>query len=178
MKKSILIAFALGAFLIVSAQSQSDDLSTLKKQVTVLKNKNLKLEKSIHELKVAANTQSKNMDATLKNFESKLIANTDSLQKKEKIIETNRKVAYVLYQSLQHRKKLFITGFIIGIILLAVSAFLIGKKYKADLKKQESLAAEVKQSLEEKLIKTQNEFQAQIVSVKDALEKKINDLKK
>jgi septal ring factor EnvC (AmiA/AmiB activator) len=175
MKKSIFIAFVLAICFILPIQSQSDDITNLKKQITALKIQNLKLEKTINALKSNANTQSTNTNTRIEELETKLKANSDSLAYINKTLNNNRNATWVIFKSLKHRKHLFITGSLIGIVLLAGIIYYICKKYKADRKKQEASATKIKEAIEEELMKAKTDLLAQISSAKDTLDRKINE---
>jgi cytochrome c-type biogenesis protein CcmH/NrfF len=185
MKKSIFFALLFGLIIIVPMQGQTDELTTLKKQVTTLKNQNIRLEKSIKDLKANSKSQSENVAASIKEMEAKLNATNDSIELSKKMAKGGRYTALVAIKSLHHRKTMFIWGAIIGLIIIGGVSFFVFRKYKSDLKKIDAKSADRQKALEDLLNKTRNELQGLIADAKDDMDhkiknvdKKVSDLKK
>jgi hypothetical protein len=178
MKKALLLSviFSLFMFLPLTSQNQGDDLSALKKQVTVLKNKNAQLEKSVKEIKRTSNALADTLAAKIEAAENQIKATSDTLQTKEKIITNLRKNTLVLFNALKHRKKLVIIAIIIVVFIVAGVSFYIGKKYQADRKKNEDMLMDMKNKLANDLNSSKTELQSQLNSVTSRLEEKNKEL--
>ncbi len=185
MKKLLFSVFFLGIVSIFTAQSQSEDLTNLKKQVTVLKSQTLRLEKKVKEIKTNSNAASESIRLTVKKLEAQLLLTADSLKFYKKMAKANKNTAITAIKSLRHRKTLLIWGAIIALILAGIVSYFVCKKYKSDLKKIENDAIGKIKIIEGELNNIKNDHYLQITSVRDALnqkttelDKKITDLKK
>jgi hypothetical protein len=178
MKKIVLIALFIGTYFLAPAQTavQSDELSNLKKQVSSLKQKNLMLDQNLKELKKA----SKIVFDSLKIYDSKLTALTDSFNAKKSVILTLKRDTNTALKSLSHRKSIFYTFFFIvlicAIVVLVLAYLFITKQYKTVNEKIEMRVSSLKDGLESEINKTKNDLQAQIKSVNDELDKKGKEL--
>lgn len=180
MNKLFLFVFFLIAPLGVQAQNEepADELSKLKKQVSELKAKTVKLDKT---LKYSATQMGKLVDSLRNELDSgnlQLAAMQDSLTAKERIIRGTRGATFVLFKSLKHRKKLFITWFCIGIVLLAGISLWLVWKYKADRKNLLSKLNLLMQQMKDESEKLKNDSQSQINAARDGLDQKISELSK
>ena len=173
MKKTITIALVLGLFAFTNAQNQSQDeeLTNLKKQITNLKGKNIRLEKNALELKNSLNALSVKVDE----LNSKLTVLSDSVHSKTKIIHRLKGDTHLIFISLKHRKNLSIIAFIIGIVLVLGGLLFVIMKYRKDIKKHEDEITEIKKGIAEDINKARSDFQSQINSAREGLEQKIKD---
>lgn len=178
MKKALLLSviFSLFMFMPLISQNQGDDLSALKKQVTVLKNKNAQLEKSVKEIKRTSNALADTLATRIEAAENRIKATSDTLQTKEIIIKNLRKNTVVLFNALKHRKKLVIIAIIIIVLIAAGVSFYVGKKYRADRKKNEDMLLDMKSKLANDLNSSKSELQSQLNSVTNRLEEKNKEL--
>ena len=187
MRRTLLIAILCGASTFCFSQSpaQTDEMTSLKKQVTTLKQTNSKLDQSIKELKKNSKDMQANLDAKLMEYDKKISIMGDSLKAKEATIAKMDNRESQIFHSLQLRKTAFIVIFVIAIVLLIAIYLLITKNIKTAGKKTEAKIYNVKDALEADANKTKADFQSQIASIKaeiattkDDLEKKIKDSKK
>lgn len=187
MKRVLLIAFLLGISLhsFPQKQSSTDEVSTLKTQVTTLKQTNSKLDQNVKELKKIIKNLQDSLAAALKEYDVKLNAMQDSIKANTAIIHSVKNHSGLIDHSLKTRKKTFYAAFGLFIIIIIFSYLLVRNMFKTYRENFEIRISNTKDSIEMTTHKTKDDLQSQIATIKveiaaakSELEKKIKEVKK
>ncbi|HEY4788785.1 MAG TPA: hypothetical protein VIH57_22190 [Bacteroidales bacterium] len=178
MKSTLLIAiiFCTCSFAHAQTQGQSDEVTTLKKQVVSLKQSNASLSQNVKELKKTVKILQDSLNTALKRSDQRLNTMEDTLKANVSIMKATKTHFGMIDHSLKTRKTAVYIGFVLAVILIVGFYLFVIRKFKTANEKDEARIFNVKDSLETEISKNQSDLQGQIASVKEEITAAKNDL--
>jgi hypothetical protein len=179
MKKLIILAFlcSMSSALLAQNTNVNEELLTLKKQVLSLNTKNSRLEKNLKDIKISSQKIQDSLIARINENNLILSKLHKSLKARDyTIIRTKSRTELILH-SLRTRKVVFyIIAPLLGFVLIGMY-WQLSKNLKTESHRYESLVSNLAQTLDDEVIKTKKEFQSELTDHKEAVEKKLAEIK-
>jgi len=181
MKKLLYTLFFVSLSFALFAQAPSNDIENLQKQITSLKNTNLRLEGRLKQLAKNAANVSDSLQARLKENDAQLKVLSDSLAAKVSQINTLKAEAEQSktdIHSIAASNTIQYVFFLVALILILAVYFILAKKVDKAEEESKDRIMKTREDLELKVTKTGNELQSDLSEAKADLQGKITDLGK